>query len=383
MNSRLKFIPVGKTRTKIAQLTFTENDLEKIHDLMANFKVHEISSVPGARNNSSNLFPLYLFKRKTNVLACKRCHFITLNRKNETQHNCIYSQEDNIIDENPSASDPIRYDDELSTQSSDAGSPRKRQCLHDLSSDRNPFENEPSSSTYPRCTNSYYMEHENLSMRIECKELATPEHKSLCKARFGSGYSSEDWIEQNRNRVMFLHAMFGFLMCSKMKGDFATIFNTAMAKINSDDNWTVETSRSVSNVRITKYHDGESFLISTARGTKIISTDFGDIRELTGQYSSRRQLEQKLKILRRMNFKVPKNMRRSLAASREQVRNYSEINEYSNFGSSIANDWSALISFSREGLVNYLDQFIMESPAFDYSDSISIAIDSGTVLKCF
>ena len=233
-----------------------------------------------------------------------------------------------------------------------------------------------------RCTNAFYIEHDNLSMRIECKELATPNHRYTCKARYGSGHSSEDWIGQNHNRLMFLHTLFGFTMSPKMNGDFATVFNTALAKISTGPEWKVETLQSVSNVRVTKCHDGEAILISTTRGTKIISSECGDIRELAGEYSSRRQFEEKLKILRKMNFRVPKNMRRSLASSREQIRKMSEIKEFSDFGSSVADDWSALVCFSRVGIESYLNQLIMESPAFDFCNSLSIAIDAGTVLNC-
>ena len=379
----MSFIPIGKHKTRISKFSFTEADLEKIHYLMTNYKVHEISMNPGYRNHSSNLFPLNLFKTKTNVLACRRCNHITLNKKNQSEHNCIYHQQEEIIQENHLGPDRIQDDDDNSTQSSNSSSPRKRQCHDDLSSGHPPHENEQSSSSYRKCSNAFYLEHNNLSMRIECNEIATPQHKFSCAARFGSGHLSEDWIEMSHNRVMFLHTVFGFSMSPKMHGDFATVYNTALGKMASDNEWQVETCKSVSNVRITKCHDGESLLISTARGTRIISSECGDIRELAGDTVSRRQFEQKLKILRKMNFKVPKNMRRSLATSREQIRNYSQIVEYSNFGSSVANDWSALICFSRDGLEEYLNQLIMESTAFDHCNSITIAIDAGTVSKCY
>ena len=350
---------------------------------MANFKVHKISSLPGTRNNSLNLFPLNLFKTKTNVLACRRCNHIVLNRRNQTVHNCIYDQQDEIVEENPLAPDAILNEDESSTQSSDSASPSKRQCFDDLSPGHNPNQNQASSSFYPRCSNSFYMENDNLSMRIECKELATPEHLQTCRARFGSGNKSQEWIEKDHNRIMFLHTVLQFSMSPAMCGDFATVFNTALGKMTSDDEWKVQSAQSVSNVRVTRCHDGESLLISTGRGTKIISSESENIRELADHYSSRRDFEKKLKILRKMNIRVPKNMRRSLASSRDQVRRYSEVLEFSKFGSSVANDWSALICFTRDGLEDYLNQLIMESAAFDYADSISIAIDSGTVSSLF
>ena len=400
----MNFIPVGKKRTLIKDLTFQESDLERIHDLMLNFKVHKILSAPGRGNASSNLFPVQIFKTKTNILSCRRCNFITLKKRN-AKHDCIYddsNQEDPSQDSNPegpsqdsnpedpsqdtnpedqSQDSPSNADD-TSTVSSDAASPNKRQCFNDLSY-QSPPENEPSSSNFQRCSNAYYLQHGNLSMRIECHEIATPHHRVTCQARFGSGYASEKWVDQEHNRNMFLHYVLEFVMASKMRGSFAKVFNTALAKLESTDQWKVETSRSTANVQISTWRNNGSFLISSGRGTKIISSDTGIIRELTGEYSSRRQFEQKLKVLRRMNIKLPKNMRRSLASSRDQIKRYSEIIEFSNIGSSVCRDWSALVCFTRSGLEDYLNQLIMESQAFDYSNSLSIAIDAGTVLKRF
>ena len=168
-----------------------------------------------------------------------------------------------------------------------------------------------------------------------------------------------------------------FLLSPTMRDSFSTVFNTKLSKLSSNEDWLIENPKSVRGVQITKANNSESYLISTNNSTRIISMEKQNFIELSGPFSSRRQLESRLKLLRRMNIQVPSNLRYSLANSRDQVRRFSRIIEYDEFRSSVDPNWSACICFTADGLENYLNELIMESTVFDYSTSMTVAIDGG------
>ena len=340
--------------------------MEKLLYLISNFRVHEKC----IRNENDIMVPLKIFKIRTNVLICRRCNHLAVKRKRQPRHDCIFgSQSQQVIHDAAPQNDSI-----FSVPSSDEESPTKRSRR---SFDSNCSETQIPPTNIQKCKNYYYLRQNELSMKIECNERATEEHRMTCRARFGTTRESEKWCEQSNNRNNFMHVAMDFLLSPLMRGSFSTVFNTKLSKMSSNEDWLVEKSKSVRGVQITKPNCGSSYFISTSKATKIISANEYDIRELAGPFASRRQFENRLQILRRMQIQVPPNMRRCLAACRDQIRRYSQIIEFNTFRSSIDPNWSALVVFTPDGLENYLNELIMESTIFDYSTSLTVAIDAG------
>ena len=339
---------------------------------MSNFKIHQKQARQA--NATNNLVPLKIFKAPTNVLSCYRCGFLALKRKDQPRHDCQFE------DQVPGPVGENNQPDDVSSHhsSSDDHSPRKRRrhYIEPGSEIPAPEYFDPSFSV-PKCSNFYYMRQNNLTLKIECHEQATSDHKTRCKARYGSTQETEDWCKQSNNKINFLHLMMDFLLSPTMRDSFSTVFNTKLSKLSSNEDWLVENPKSVRGVQITKANNSESYLISTNNSTRIISMERQHFIEIAGPFASRRQLENRLKILRRMNIQVPSNLRYSLAHSRDQVRRFSRIIEYDEYRSSIDPKWSACISFTAEGLENYLNELIMESTIFDYTRSMTVAIDAG------
>ena len=345
--------------------------------------MHSISN----NKNRFNLHTLKLFNLKTNLDFCPSCSHLEISSKSSKRkaHECPNLPAQNA----PQAPDqpPYQAPDQASDQVLDQASNISQDLPNDLVSEASSSSYEPrekrsrqfedDSCEYERCKNIYYIGHGEFSMALTCNQMATPSHQQKCKIRYGSSSEKdESWTATKKNRECFINLVLDVLMKENMRDEFCTVLNRKIDRLQSED-WVVQKKQSLKSVTIAKPLTSNWSVVSMNRASRHIQSSQSAIREMIGGLSSRRQLETKLSIMRRLNLPVPSNMRQSLAESRQMVKGFAQISEYSEFPSSLTPKWSCCVHFSSLGIENYLHQFINMSSAFDYTSGLCVAVDSG------
>ena len=360
-------------KTKNSLFWFEESELVTIREIMASLQVHSFGP---SKSEHGTFRQLNLFRTRTNITVCEECWYLCLKRPSTKNwqpptHQCSPNEQTQMTAVLEELSIPASTSSIASSSCNELNDALLNfSCLSDDSQLHNgqrksvesvlsrkrlsedfvsPSKRQRSSNV---CGNSFAYSDDNVEFEISCRQIidendATHKHKA-CNYRYGN---KADWSTNTNSRKRFLNELLTVVLSPTFRHEFMGMLNQKLENLikpEEDNNIVVDQNQTVAKVKVISSTNLPRPIFIATRYSHVVNLTEEKVRNLAGNYCSRRELQRSVQMLRSTGLRPPKNIALNMARERKKLHDQIEVNDY--------DETTFLVKWSSNGLLDFLNR---------------------------